>query len=276
MDTNTITDSEKIKKITEQNRNRQKTYYQARKQEILQKKAIEREQIREINPPPPPPEIIPSEFTLDMIHAVFNEKIINKNTKLKYCNDFKRTFKLSGITSFTGSLDEYFIIKKSIDDSRYSLSTKKGSFQSILVFIDYSKINIDTKVKSNYDKMHKIYIIKCEDENTKRKSEKEHAVIPFTEYYKRVLDHFGKDSKEYLIASLYNELTARDDFGCMRILRIIPHDNGTDNILFIDHRKEKCHITLDNYKTSNIYEKSFVDYLLNYVLLLYRILNVIV
>ena len=95
MDTNTITDSEKIKKITEQNRNRQKTYYQARKQEILQKKAIEREQIREINLPPPPPEIIPSEFTLDMIHAVFNEKIINKNTKLKYCNDFKRTFKLS-------------------------------------------------------------------------------------------------------------------------------------------------------------------------------------
>ena len=103
--------------------------------------------------------------------------------------------------------------------------------------------------------MHKIYIIKCEDENTKRKSEKEHAVIPFTEYYKRVLDHFGKDSKEYLIASLYNELTARDDFGCIRILRIIPYDNGSDNILFIDHRKEKCHITLNKYKTSNIYGK---------------------
>ena len=41
----------------------------------------------------------------------------------------------------------------------------------------------------------------------------------------------------------------------MRILRIIPHDNDKDNILFIDHRKEKCHITLNNYKTSNIYGK---------------------
>ena len=103
--------------------------------------------------------------------------------------------------------------------------------------------------------MHKIYIIKCEDENTKRKSDKKLAVIPFTEYHKRILDFFGKDSKEYLIASLYNELTARDDFGCMRILRIIPYDNGSENILFIDHRKEKCHITLDNYKTHNIYGK---------------------
>jgi ABC-type polysaccharide transport system permease subunit len=133
MDTNT--DSEKIKKITEQNRNRQKTYYQAHKQEILQKKAIEREQIREINLPPAPEPIIPTEFTLEMIYAVFNEKITNKNTKLKYCNDFKRIFKLCRITSFTGTLDEYIIIKKSIDDSRYSLSTKKGSFQSILVLI---------------------------------------------------------------------------------------------------------------------------------------------
>ena len=52
-----------------------------------------------------------------------------------------------------------------------------------------------------------------------------------------------------------NELTARDDFGCIRILRIIPYDNGTDNILFIDHRKKKCHITLNKYKTSNIYGK---------------------
>ena len=124
--------------------------------------------------------------------------------------------------------------------------------------------------------MHKIYIIKCEDENTKRKSDKKLAVIPFTEYHKRILDFFGKDSKEYLIASLYNELTARDDFGCMRILRIIPYDNGTDNILFIDHRKKTVILLLIITKHIIYTVKSFVDYLLNYVLLLYRILNVIV
>jgi hypothetical protein len=108
---------------------------------------------------------------------------------------------------------------------------------------------------AKYDRCHKVFIIKCEDQTEKRKTDKEEMVIPYTEYHKRILDHFGKDSKEYLIASLYNELTCRDDFGCMRILRIIPYDNGSDNILFIDHRKEKCHITLNRYKTFNIYGK---------------------
>ena len=67
-------------------------------------------------------------------------------------------------------------------------------------------------------------------------------VIPFTEYYKRILNFFGKECKECLVASLYDELTCRDDFGDMRILKIIPYDNGKDSIL---HRKKNCHITLN-------------------------------
>jgi hypothetical protein len=77
---------------------------------------------------------------------------------------------------------------------------------------------VDTKVTAKYDKEHKIYCIKYEDQNTKKKEEKEEMVIPFTEYLQKILDFFGKDSKEYLIASLYNELTARDDFGAMKIM----------------------------------------------------------
>ena len=248
-------DAQKLANITIKNRERQARYYLKHKQGILDKMKNSREQLKELNAIPEPAPIIPSNFTLGMIIDVYTSTITRPNTVKKYICDMKRVFKLSGITSFTGSLDEYIIIKNSIDDSRYSLSTKKGSFQAILVFITNSKIVTDTKVLANYDKCQKIYIIKCEDENTKRKSEKEHAVIPFTECHQRILDFFGADSKEYLIASLYNELTARDDFGCLRILRIIPYDNGSDNILFIDHRKEKCHITLNNYKTSNIYGK---------------------
>jgi hypothetical protein len=252
---NTMSDTQKIEKLAELNRNRQKTYYQRNRQAILDKYHTEREQLKIMNTPPPPPEIIPTEFNLDMIHAVLNEKITNKNTKLKYCNDFKRIFKLSGITVFTGSLDEYIIIKKSIDDSKYSLSTKKGSFQSILVFIDYSKINIDTKVLANYNKCHKIYIIKCEDQTEKRKTDKEEMVIPFTEYKRRILEFFGSESKEYLIASLYNELTARDDYGALIIKRINPFDDGKCNFICINKSKTNCFIVLNTYKTSNLYGK---------------------
>jgi hypothetical protein len=58
---------------------------------------------------------------------------------------------------------------------------------------------VGTKVTSKYDKEHKIYCIKYEYQNTKKKEE---MVIPFIEYLQKILDFFGKDSKEYLIASL--------------------------------------------------------------------------
>ena len=117
----TSTDFEKIKKITENNRERQVRYYNNHKEKILAKKAIEREQIRVINAPPPPPEIIPIEFTLQMIIDVFTSTTTRPNTVKKYICDVKRVFKLSNITSFTGTLEEFFGIKDSLNNSKYSL-----------------------------------------------------------------------------------------------------------------------------------------------------------
>jgi hypothetical protein len=173
----------------------------------------------------------------------------------KYISDLKRVFRLSGITVFTGSLEEFFGIRESLNNSKYSLSTKKGSFQAILVFITNSKINIDTKVLANYDKCHKIYIIKCEDENTKKKTDKAEMVVPYEEYKRRILDFFGEDSKEYLIASLYNEVTCRDDYGALVIKRINPFDDGKCNFICINKSKTNCFIVLNTYKTSNLYGK---------------------
>lgn len=248
----TLTDTQKLEHMKLKNKERQARYYENHREEILQKNRAYSDRIREMNAPPPPPQIIPTEFKQQMIDDIFTATIANPNTLKKYTNDIKRVFKLSGINEFTDSLEEFFVIKESLNNSKYSLSTIKGSYQSILVFIYNSKMIVDTKVTAKYDKEHKIYCIKYEDLIIKRKTDKEEMVTPYTEYYKRILDFFGKDSKEYLIASLYNELTCRDDFGDMRILRIVPYDNDKDNIFFIDHRKEKCHITLNRYKTSNI------------------------
>jgi hypothetical protein len=253
--TDTNTDSQKIEKLAEMNRVRQSRYYSKHRQSILDKYHVEREQIRVINLPPAPEPIIPTEFTLEMIIDVFTKTITRPNTVKKYIGDMKRVFKLSGINNFTGSLEEFFGIKDSLNNSKYSLSTIKGSYQSILVFINNSKMIVDTKVTAKYDKEHKIYCIKYEDQNTKKKTDNAENVIPFTEYYKRVLNAFGKDSKEYLIASLYNEITARDDFGALIIKRISPFDNGVDNFICINKTKTNCFIVMNTYKTSNLYGK---------------------
>ena len=185
-------DAQKLANITIKNRERQARYYLKHKQGILDKMKNSREQLKELHTIPEPVPIIPTEFTLDMIIDVFTSTITKPNTVKKYICDVKRVFKLSGITSFTGSLEEFFGIKESLNNSKYSLSTIKGSYQSILVFITNSKMIVDTKVTAKYDKCHKIYIIKCEDQNTKKKEEKADMVIPFTEYLQKILDFFGK------------------------------------------------------------------------------------
>jgi hypothetical protein len=68
-----------------------------------------------------------------MIIDVFTSTITKPNTVKKYICDVKRVFKLSGITSFTGSLEEFFVIKESMANSKYSISTIKGSFLTVAV-----------------------------------------------------------------------------------------------------------------------------------------------
>ena len=149
--------------------------------------------MKELNATPEPAPIIPTDFTLEEIINVFTSTITKPNTVKKYIFDIKRVFKLSGITMFTGSLEEFFGMKESLNNSKYSLSTIKESYQSILVFITNSKMIVDTKTIQKYDKEHEIYSIKYEVLITKRNTDEEEMVMPFTEYHKRILDFFGKE-----------------------------------------------------------------------------------
>lgn len=244
----------KLQKVAEQNRIRQARFYEKNKDKILTKKQTERDQLKIINTPPPPAPIIPTEFTLDMILDIFKANISNENTLNKYSNDIKRVFLLTGLEKFTGSLNEYILIKDKFDNSKYSVSTIKGSYQAILVFLNHSKIVIPKAIASKYDKQYKIYTIRYEDTIKSRQSALKHSVITFEDYLKKVLEHFGQESKQYLVASLYHEVTCRDNFGSLRILRKVPYDNGVDNFLYIDN-KNRATVILNKYKTANVYGK---------------------
>ena len=250
-----MSDSDKkLEKVAEQNRIRQKTFYEKHKLEILARKQTDRDQLKILNTPPPPAPIIPTEFTLNMILDIFKNCITNTNTLNKYSNDIKRVFNLTGLDKFTGSLNEYILIKDKFDNSNYSVSTIKGSYQSILVFLNHSKIVILKGIASKYDKIYKIFTIRYEDMIKSRQSEVKHSVISFSDYMEKVLEHYGPESKQYLVASLYKEMTCRDNFASMRILRNVPYDNGIDNFLYIDDNNH-CSIILNRYKTHKVYGK---------------------
>lgn len=244
-------DSLKLEQMRINNRKRQAKFYSENKAKILAKMAIEREQLKILNKVEPIV-IVPVSFTLDEMIQIFNT-VINENTRRKYVCDIKRVFSVSKIPNFTGSMEEYLIIKETISNSKYAISTQKGCIQSILVFIEKSNILIDTKVTAKYSVLYEVYNIKTTDQNTARKTDADHNVMEYQKYMELIKEKYGEDSKQFLIVSIYNEVSVRDDFARIIILNDKSQDNNIDNYLLNENGKYT--IILNKYKTSNTYGK---------------------
>jgi hypothetical protein len=244
-----MSDIQKLEQIRLKSAERQKRFYDNNKQKILEKKKMEREQLKKMNEPIL--EVVtPKEYTLDMIVDVFKE-ITNINTQKKYINDIKRIFTVSGINLFKGTMEEFILIKQKIEESKYSLSTQKGSIQSLLVFMELTNFLINPKVRAKYEVLFDVYKIKTEDEHTEKQNNVDNSVMDFTKYLNLVLDKFGSKSKEYLIAKMYHEITVRDNFYNLKIINSLDEDDGKSNFLTDDCE----HIILNDYKTKNVYDK---------------------
>lgn len=243
--------TQKLAFLRKQTNDRQTKYYQAHKAQILAKKHAEREQLRQLNKTPPEPVILETEYTLEMIQAVFTDHCENANTRKKYQTDMKRIFTICDIQSFTTTIDTYNGIKESLDCSRYSLQTRRGCIQSILVFLEKSGIVIEPKITALYNVLYEVYGIKCNDENDKRK--KNNDVMDFGEYMSIILENYGVNSKQYLIVSLYKECCMRDDYGQIKIITDLNYDDNINNFIF--RHGDNCSIIMNTYKTSNIYGK---------------------
>ena len=248
-----MNDTDKLALLRQRTNKRQTKYYQAHKAVILAKKQREREQLRIMNSPPPPPIVLPIEYTLEMIQDIFTENCDNANTRKKYNGDMKRIFKICELQYFTTTIDTYNAVKESLDSSKYSLQTRRGCIQSILVFIDKSGIVCEPKITALYSVLYEVYGIKCTDQNDKRKTNGDDDVMDYDAYMKLILDHYGVDSKQYLIVSLYKECCMRDDFGLLEVIDDLDNDNNTENFIF--RHEGSCSIIMNTYKTSTVYGK---------------------
>ena len=82
-------------------------------------------------------------------------------------------------------------------------------------------------------------------------------MLPFTDYKQKVLDKFGENSKEYLIVSMYDEVTCRDDLN-LKIIQSntdVIKDENNYLILPVDSRVNASNV-LNNYKTGKNTEVS--------------------
>ena len=182
-------------------------------------------------------------------------------SKQKYIRDIQYIFDLSNIEKLDGSIETFETIKQSIstafmmkyEDEHYSINSQKGMVQAVLFCFTISKIPLTDAVKIKYDDLFSVYKMKSIDENTEKQINK--VVLTYDEYINKVLTQYSKTSKQYLIVMMYKEITARDNFGTLKI--ITSHTENTDPkqnyIVNPKTRGSNINIIIQDYKTKGIY-----------------------
>lgn len=239
------------------NERRREAHKKKRQEELRRREEIEQMTIEDIDVKlNETKKIIDLSFIRDQLIKLKKEGIIKTdNTLKKYEEDTKRLMDMTGCDDLKKCLLKHGEIIEGIENSTmrngkpYSLNTKKGIYQTIIYLLDnIQKLkNFNKKIRQIYFTKWELYKIKSYDENDSRISN--NVVNTYDDYMNKVKNKYGEKSKEFLIVSLYNEITARDDFG---ELKLLPMNRSKEkfegeNVLF--YGKKRFRIQMNKFKT---------------------------
>jgi hypothetical protein len=228
---------------------RAKRYYESHKQQILNKAKAKRGTLGESELTI----VIPKKVVTydDILFVITNNADIKDTTKEIYIKNMKRINKLLQYDNYMDLENTDTTIKIINEATQFSVNTIKLIYQTILKVIDL----LDLKVaKKPYIEQFELLKIKSTDEN---KVKQETMELPsFDKYLKEVQSRFGIDSKMYLLAMLYDNMTIRDDYGNLIIVndvkKITP--DADKNYIFVpENKKELCILRINSYKTDKKY-----------------------
>jgi len=280
---------EQLNKIKEQNTIRAKRHYDLNKQKIADRRKIARNKCKELlnalgieNTNEPVSEMVMVEEIKDAIQEQIplvpikskkakkatiitlttltqEEKKINKfnNDQLKTlsvilnCSDWDKCFKISKNVIY--KIESAFQIKR--PTTLYSINSKKSFYQAILTTITNKKIKVSENALKEYNDKLIEYKLKSHLESEEKKKTK--VNIDFNEYVKKVIDFYGKDSKQALIIALYELHVFRDDL----VLQIIPKQikDISKNYLIVPEKKtNNLTLILNTYKTDKKYGQELI------------------
>ena len=135
----------------------------------------------------------------------------------------------------------------------YSVNSRKAYLQSLLKVITQLNLPVTTKSAQIYGTHFEIYRLDSSDIGKQKQATL--SLITFDKYLKLIGDRFGKESKEYLLASLYDEMTLRDDFH-LKIVETLKEADADLNEQYIIVPKAKTAavtIIINKYKTDAKY-----------------------
>ena len=195
------------------------------------------------------------------VMAKLKELDINLNTKAKYVGDIKAVFQLTGCLDLAKCLKNFAAIKATIEtgnlmsnpNKQYAVNSQKGFVQSILYVIDKLNIPLSATIKQKYVDLLGAYKIKTTDQTEARKRDPNFDVMPYTEYMTRIKEAYGAYSKQYLIASLYDEVTVRDDFDLVILGSVRDKKEETQNYLIVPpNERNRVTVIIQHHKTNKL------------------------
>jgi hypothetical protein len=133
-----------------------------------------------------------------------------------------------------------------IDKSDYSTATKRVLMQTLLFMI--TKFDLSVPSGSVEDFKHYLNVLKLKG-NDELQIKMDESVLPWADYLSKVRAEYGTNSKQFLIASLYKELTLRDDFQ-LKVVSTLPKTLEGNYIVI---RPTFCTVVITTYKTSDTY-----------------------
>jgi len=253
------------------NREKQKRHYELHKEkEQARKRAEYVKKVKTPPPTPPPPSPplvlapVPKRTGKSKLHSKtltmrgllkdLMHTDVSEGSKKLYETTSKQlllVLYLNDDEPLSPSLNDYKKAFKAIDDSDYSLNSKKNIVQFILYMADHTLLYLTSKAKEEYKTKFAVY----KEDSIAQNAEKVEAepMFPLHIAMMKIINRFGANSKIGLISRLYSEFTPRDDF----VLKIVPNKKDakdkeinyiiTNSFTPFDHYT----IILNNYKTSD-------------------------
>lgn len=168
------------------------------------------------------------------------------NSKLKYIGDIKRVISLIPAIELQTAVKTNKI-QELISNSKYANNTKVNMAKIVLTAL--SGLNNEL-TKTVFDK-YSAYVESLQrnvanDLNDKQQND---TVMSFKTYLDKVRTEFGNNHKMTIIATLYDEVTARDDFQ-LKLVEKTPNKNDlTENYLVLS--KSQYRVIITQHKTDS-------------------------
>ena len=157
-------------------------------------------------------------------------------------------------------LSQPTLIIKKIDEALKKNSTDKFSINSKLIYFNLILKIIDNVIPELVS-VKPIYVNYKDVLKVKGVNEDKTKLVNVYRYdilKKKIFDKFKPNSKERLLTSLYGEITVRDNFSKLKIIKNknqMVMDKETNYLILPNSaNKKRAHVYLQKYKTSNRYE----------------------